>query len=250
MLVTQTASQARLRAINTATATQVGTTISADGLGGGFAGGVEMSADGSRVVAISTTTSASGDSTTSHVTVLNTATGTQVGSTVSYTEGPYDPGNNARSLEVSADGSRAVLIISVHDAATNVNTIQAVTINSATGAKLGSAVALGTAAARPTDSTSGDFTRSTVQMTADGSRSFITLSVSTLLSSGQGNTTSFVVLNTTTGAQLGITRTFAGRDEESHASALGSETRDTGRIHLFARISVPIPSRVTPTSSS
>src|SRR5262249_51652413 len=122
---------------------------------------------------------------TTRVAVIDTATGTQTGSTTTLAGygGPL----------VSADGTHA--LITTSDSATGTNVTRVAVIDTATGTQTGSTVTL-------PGSVSGE-----VQLSADASRALIT---TTEGDATTGFTTQVAVINTLTGVQTGTTLTLDG----------------------------------------
>ena len=193
-----------------ATAGNLATVIRNFTLSGYSSGSAVLSPDGSRSVITTYVRSATG--TTTRVSVINTATGAQIGQTVVLTGTP-----SGVPAQFSADGRRAVVTTYVSTAAGTTTRVSL--IDTATGTQVGTTVTL-------TGSPSG------VQLVnADGSKALIT----TLTTNATEYTTQAVLINTVTGAQIGETVPVNGIP--SHAILLnGNGSRVlvtvTNREHL------------------
>jgi hypothetical protein len=170
--------------INTITGTQIGAVSVPGALSSSL-----LSANGSRALITATPNGVDGKlSNNTRVAVVNTSTGTQIGTTLSLT------GNPSGSL-MSADGTRALIATSNYDPlnfATNVTTWVTV-VNTTTGIQMGTIfnVPGNTIALQP--------------LNADGTRALLTTRVYNPTSSTYS--TRVAVLNTT-GAQTGTTLTI------------------------------------------
>jgi hypothetical protein len=143
-----------------------------------------QSSDGSRVVYTA------GSDADTKVAVFDVASGEQVGHTVTLS------GAGLRTVEFSADGSRATVttrIFDVDPASTEISSTNVAVIDTATGGQVGSTFTL-----------AGD---GSTMMTADGSRAVITSRVHSWVT---GYTTRVAVIDTLGGVQAGSTMTLAG----------------------------------------
>ncbi|WP_059020565.1 hypothetical protein [Mycobacterium sp. M26] len=219
----------RVAVIDAATGRQVGTTLTVPG-SGGPTGATFISADGSRAV-VAPGNYDGGEGGVGYVVpvmVLDTATGQQIGHTVTVPGdvrltalnsdgsrvvvvthshaavidtsngqlvGDVLTGNNLSAV-LTTDGSRAVVTANQHDFV-GVTSWVAV-LDTATGRQVGSTVNL------PSDSTSFSMV-----VTAAGSRAVI--SAYTIESSHRNDTMRVVVIDTATGRQVGTTRDITGR---------------------------------------
>ncbi|MGV0641985.1 Ig-like domain-containing protein [Mycolicibacterium sp. XJ2546] len=217
----------RVRVINTATGAQIGNGLVLTGHQA--LGGALVSPDGSRAV-FSTSHTTSTTNTTS-VAVINTATGNQVGNTLTFSGYGYMqmsddgsrvvvattgkdgntqvavvntaagsavrttlPGGVWREPAFSADGTRVLVNTVVYRLFGNSYTTRLTVFNTGTGKPVGLAVAV---AGRPISTVS----------TPDGTRAVIvTATVVNVFTS----TYRVVAINTTTGRQVGTTLTFSG----------------------------------------
>lgn len=153
-------------------------------------GGIQVSADGTRIVMVTSQVNAD-SSTTTRLAVMNSSTGAKVGSTQSFT--------GSRSfVNSAADGARLVVTTAVATSAGERSTRIAV-INASTGKQLGSTV---TVPGDADDLDDGDTPTPAVQFSADGTRAAVTTLVS-----GASPSSRIAVLNLTNGAQLGTTLT-------------------------------------------
>jgi hypothetical protein len=184
--------------INTATGTQIGNTLALTG--SVFPGSPLWSDDGTRAVIITTTDAAFGG--TTRVSVINTTTGTQTGTTLTLTGSPVWP-------VLSADGTRAVITTYFTDYAAGTSTTRMAVIDTTTGTQTGTTLTL-----------NGLPRGTSVLLSADGTRALIK-TVET--DSATGTTTTRVsVINTTTGTQTGTTLTLTGDSVWPLLSADGS----------------------------
>ena len=190
----------RVAVINTATGQQAGTTLT---LTGGAVSTV-LSADGTRALVTTSVPNTTTGIETSRVTVINTATGALIGTTLAVS------GKLNNTLLVGADDSRAVIITDAYDVydwnPPVTHTTGVTVINTATGAQIGTTI---TVAGSPTGTT---------LFGIDGSRALITTSVSdgtvetshsAVIDTTTGQTTQLAGTDTTTGAQTGATLTVA-----------------------------------------
>lgn len=190
-----TGSTTRVSAINLATGTQIGSTVTLPGDGSSY-GHAIVSADGKRALMASRTYDSATETYSTLVAVINTATGAQVGATLSL--------NGDASAALSADSSRAVIIASASDPGTGTTTRVAV-IDLATGAQSG--FTLTGAWGNPLPG--GDYRQQL--LSADGSRVLLTRAVPDPNNMGK-DTTLVAVINTITGAQTGATATLLGQE--------------------------------------
>ena len=147
----------------------------------GYLGGQVFTPDGTRVVITSDATNWDSGSVATQVAVVNTTTGTQVGTTLTLTGGPLG------SPLLNADGTRAVITTQHGDT-------QVVVIDTATGKQIGTTLTLAGQNALPT------------VLSADGTRALLTTTSSDLVTGG----TRVAVIDTNTGAQIGTTLTLPG----------------------------------------
>nr|WP_255525575.1 hypothetical protein [Mycolicibacterium sp. BK634] len=150
--------------------------------------GLVLSADGRRAVVTSA------ENLSVHVTVFNTATGNQIGSTVTVS------GALARPPVLSADGSRA--LIAMQSGNESGDTVELTAIDTKTGTQSGSTLVL------------SGLTANTL-LTADGSRAVIA-------AVGLYPGTHVAVMDTATGLQLGDTVSLASGLTKATLSADGS----------------------------
>ena len=184
----------RVAVISTATGQQAGTTLTLTGA----PVSTVLSADGTRALITTSTPNTTTGIATTRVTVINTVTAAQVGTTLSLTGSP-----SGGILLVGADDSRALIVtdaFDVYDFSPPVtHNTGVMVINTATGAQVGTTLTL---AGSPTGTT---------PFGTDGSRVLIATSVgdSTVIDTTTGQTTQLAVTDTTTGAQTGTTLTVA-----------------------------------------
>ncbi|MBX7432640.1 hypothetical protein JDV09_11070 [Mycobacterium sp. Y57] len=227
--------------IETATGTQSGATVVLEG--SSFPGTPLVSPDGTRVVRVATTDAAFGGNT--WITVLDPATGAQIGTTTALTGTPVWP-------TLTADGSRAVVTtylsdhtqVAVIDVATGTQTGATITIP---GLPRGSSVLLNAGGDRVVIVTNdGPLTRIATIDTATGTQTGATVAVSGVslwpLLNGTGTralisafdlasgTTSVALIDLATGAQIG-TATFAGPPSGPAITADGSRAVITTRTY-------------------
>lgn len=198
-----TAFTTRVAMINTATGTQIGTTLTLAGYGTGT-----FSADGTRALMTSSTTGAGGDATL--VTSINTVSGAQVGSTVTLA------GNAQTAIPLNASSNRVLIATLLGDSTNGFDTRVAV-VDATTGAQIGAIEAVG----QP--SIGGG-----PLLSADGTRALI----STVDYTAAGWTTYVSVLDTTTGARVGMPIILTGEAMDSKLLAAdGSRALITTNIY-------------------
>ncbi|MDT5096027.1 MAG: hypothetical protein QOH60_5390, partial [Mycobacterium sp.] len=164
--------------INTTTGTQIGTTLT---LTGGSSSSLVLSPDGTRALFTTGAYSATTNTTTTRVAVLNTSTGTQTGTILTLN------GVSVYGPTFSPDGSRVLITTDVVTTVDNV-----AVINTVTGTQTGTTLTVnGALLYAPT-------------LSPDGSRAVITARDYT------ADTTGMTVFNMTTGTQIGTTLTLAG----------------------------------------
>jgi hypothetical protein len=188
-LVVTTAAGAptRVRTIDTATGTQIGTTLVLTG----ELSSLPFSPDGTRAMIKTTVTDpATGTITASQVVVINTTTGTQIGTTITLTGVPMGV-----STLMSVDGTRAVIKTTVTDPATGAASTQVAVINTITGTQIGTTLTLVGGPLWPV-------------LSPDGSRALITTYVRDPATGAYS--TRVTVINTATGIQAGTTLSFTG----------------------------------------
>lgn len=195
----------RVRVIDTATGRQVGSTQSLLGAPRYYNYEPLVSADGSRVVI---TTSVTGwfSSATTRVTVINTATGRRVGSTVRLS------GNQPRPPVMNIAGTRAVITTSSDDLGTSKSITRIAVIDSATGARIGDTVTLvGSPTVYPTSSP---------VFNVAGTRALV---LATVIDPSAGTgATRVATIDTTTGKQVGPTLILGGGDTPEQVTAAGA----------------------------
>lgn len=176
---------ARVSVIDTATGAQVGATVAIDGWLSNGPDALLLTADGSRAVVTTAAYDAGTGVTVNRVAVINTVTGSQLGSTVT--------GSMSGSPLLSSDGTR-VLLTATEGNLVDGFTAQSVVIDTSTGAQVGVTI---TVAGQP----------SWRLLTVTGSRAVI----------GTWNTeltvdsiTRVAVIDMATGTQAGTTVTFPG----------------------------------------
>jgi VCBS repeat-containing protein len=227
----------RVSLINTATGRQTGATVALTGIPSGLP--AQFSADGSRAVVATSVSTAAG--TTTRVSLINTATGAQTGTTVTF------DGNPAGVQLVSVDGSNALVTTMITTASGTAT--RAAVFNTSTGIQTGTTVtvqgipegillnakgdrALVTAVEQTDrfttrvvviDTTTGTQTDKTLefagygtpQFSADGTRALI---ATTAYDPTTGTDVARIsVIDTATGAQIGATHTFAGANVGTRA---------------------------------
>lgn len=219
-LYTQTT---RVAVVDVATGAQVGTTTTTAITQSGSYGTSQSTSDGTRVVRTTREdTVVDGITTyTTRVVVFDTATGSQVGATITLAGSSAD----YSGLRLSADGTRAVVSTSerVYDSNVGyyVETTRVVVVDTATGAQVGATTML---AGRP------DVTR----LTADGSRAVVTTEEGVYDRNNYTTvyTTRVAVIDTATGARLG-TATTSGRDSITQLTADGNRAILTARQETY-----------------
>jgi YVTN family beta-propeller protein len=209
-------STTRVAVIDTASGSQVGTTFT---ITGPHPAGVQLSADGTRVLI----TSSAYDATGTRVVVLNTATATQVGTTFTLTGGG--------SAQFIANDSRALITTAAYSQSTSTTTTRVAVLNTTTGTQAGATLLLagsGSAALSPDgthalfltnaevaaiNAVTGTATTATLtgswsleRWSANGSRAMI----SSRVTDAAGTITRVAVIDATTGAQTGTTLTITG----------------------------------------
>ena len=172
----------RVSVVNTATGAQVGTTVALTGTPSGIP--AQFSTDGSRAVVITYVSTSEG--TTTRISLINTATGAQVGTTSTLTGSPAD----VRLL--NADGSRALITTTITDA-TGTTTTQAALIDTATGAQTGRTISI-----------DGLWSHA-ILLNSNGSRALVTTVEQT-----DHFVTRIAVIDTATGLPAGTTLEFIG----------------------------------------
>ena len=207
----------RVAVIDTTTGTQIGdTTVVA-----GSPGGTQYAADGTRIVQ---TTSGYDDATGAYATrvaVIDTVTGTQVGTTTALA-------GYSRGTQLSADGTRVVQTAqeSIYDNTTSTYTYttRVAVIDVTTGVQVGS-----TTTSSVTQNNSGG-----TQFTADGTRAIHTTQEETFVNGWRTYTTRVAVVDTATGAQVGTTTTLAGYSHGTRLSADGTRAVQTTSEETYA----------------
>ncbi|ULE33674.1 Ig-like domain-containing protein [Mycobacterium sp. IDR2000157661] len=212
----------RVAVVDTVTGTQVGDTITRTG----SYIATQYSADGTRLVlttAESAIDSAAGTSTpTVRVTVVNPATGQQVGPDLTLA-GQY------RTTEFGADGTAAITAQeSIRDEETGsyTYTTRVAVIDLTTGDRVGDVT---------TVAYYGSSEGWSSMSTPDGTRIVRTISEQTYdeATSSHVETTRVVVIDTTDGQQVGTTVTLAGRDASFQLTADGSRAVVTTREQRY-----------------
>jgi hypothetical protein len=200
--------------IDTASGSQVGNTFIATGA---HQAAVQLSADGTRALITSS------DSTGTHVAVLNTTTGAQVGKTVTIAGGG--------SAQLIASGSRALIVTNAYSSSTNSTVTRVAVLNTGTGTQVGSTLTLtggGSVALSPdgahavvttatnvvaidtvTGATATALTGSwqLERWSADGSRALVS---SRVTDAAGAASTRVAVIDLVTGAQTGTTLNVPG----------------------------------------
>ena len=164
---------------DTATGRQVGTPVTISGAPRYYEYQTSVSADGTRVVITTTATNQQTGATTG-VTLIDTATGRQVGKTVTLA------GNQASATVTNAAGTRALITTTSDDLATT----RFAVVDTTTGAQLGTTVSL---AGAPTI-----YPTMSPVLNAAGTRALV-------ITSGR-----IAVIDTATGLQIGNTLTVTG----------------------------------------
>lgn len=158
---------------------------------------IELNANGSR--ALLTTPgyiSSAGGWTDSQVSVIDTATGAQLGTTLTF------PGDHEAMLSV--DRTRVVTVTATSDSATGADTTQVTAVNLATGAQTITTLdGLWSIPLRGPD-------YGTALSSTDGSRVLLTRGITNPTTNR--TTTQLVVINTSTSAQIGATLTLPGQE--------------------------------------
>lgn len=171
--------------IDLATGTQAGPTITlTDRLTS-----VELSPDGSRALLSGYTRDDNTGVYTNRIAVIDLATGSQKGTTVTFT------GDLSLILPVTANADHVLLSINFYDGRTSTNTLRVIVIDSTTGAQLGDGLEL-----------TGHQALGAALISPDGSRAVFSTSHLT----STADTTSVAVINTATGNQVGTTLKFSG----------------------------------------
>ncbi|ODQ95249.1 Ig-like domain-containing protein [Mycolicibacterium holsaticum] len=171
--------------IDLATGTQAGPTITlTDRLTS-----VKLSPDGSRALLGGVTRDENTGVYTHRIAVIDLATGSQKGTTVTFT------GDLSLILPVTANADHVLLSINSYEVGTRTNTLRVIVIDSTTGAQIGDGLEL-----------TGDESLGAALISPDGSRAVFSTSHLT----STANTTSVAVINTATGNQVGTTLTFSG----------------------------------------
>ena len=255
-----TGTTTRVAVINTTTGAQTGTTLT---LTGEPSVNLALSADGSRALITTRAYDPAAGNYTTRVAVINTAAGTQTGTTVTLTGDPSTP-------LFSADGTRAVITTTpyIYDPATNATRVAV--IDTITGAQTGTTFTLpgllsgspvlsangtralittyvddsatGTSTSRVAviNTTTGTQTGATItltgsptwlQLSADGTRALITTTTSPGVYDPATNATRVAVIYTTTGTQTGTTLTITGEPSASLFSADGTRALITTAIY-------------------
>lgn len=175
----------RVVVVNPTTGARIGSAVT---LSGTPTGAPILNAAGTRAL-ITATTSSWLTGTTTRATIIDTATGARVGSTVTLTGTPF------LASQLSTDGARALVTTSSYSWFTRRTTTRATLVNTGTGARVGSAVAVAGSPAA-------------ALITADGARAVVA-TYSTIFDPAN-NKVQVAVLNAATGAQLGTTVAVAG----------------------------------------
>jgi YVTN family beta-propeller protein/VCBS repeat-containing protein len=152
-----------------------------------------LSPDGTRAVIVTPVTNAYTLAKTTRVVVINTATGKQVGSTLTLTGGGGAPVFNG-------DSSRVLITTTVPNTTTGIETTRVTVINTATGAQTGTPLTL-------SGSPSG-----IRLLGADGSRALITTDAYDVYDwdGTVAHSTGVAVINTATGTPVGTALTITG----------------------------------------
>ena len=175
--------------IDTTTGRQVGTPLTLSGAPRYSSMVPLVSADGSHALVTTAATNWFTGTTTTQVTVIDTATGRQVGKTVSLA------GNQPGPPVMNAAGTRVLITTTSDDLGTSATTTRASVIDTTTGAQIGTTVSLvGPPTVYPTMSP---------VLNADGTRALVV--TYGYNSATSANTTQVAVINTTTGNQVGNT---------------------------------------------
>lgn len=230
--------------IDVITGRQLGDTFTLNGEAAGFP---QLDPTGTRVVIRAT----DGENNLTRVAVLDVATGQQVGSTVtlvgyqSQDEEPEEGSEGRSDLALTADGTRAVLVT---HAATGPQVVRVSIVDLATGAQIGSPVAVngdtnvplllgpGRAVLTSYPST-GPGTRLTVIDTGTGTQIGATVALTgdlvdtrfaaggtrITVVTGTSNSTQVIVIDAATGAQLGTPLSLSGRPSGSPRLVAGGD---------------------------
>lgn len=185
--------------IDTVTGSQVGTTLTLPGPVSSSGDAIPVIAADGRAV-ITTVSDVGTPAEVTHVTVIDTATGTQIGST-------FSRAGEALQTAVVGGGSRAVLVHRSHAESTEQEQIWATVVDTATGTQVGEAVTLPGGSAV------------TIRENAAGTR--ITLSATSTPSSNLPTRT-LTAIDTVTGQQVGQTLTLSGGRFAQGVSADGN----------------------------
>lgn len=176
----------RVTVIDAVTGAQVGATTV---LVGGLAS-AQLSPDGSHALLSGFTRDANTGVYTTRIAVINLVTGTQKGTTLTFT------GELSEVLPVTANANHVLLSLNSYDGRTSTNTLRVRVIDTATGAQIGNGLVL-----------TGHQALGAALVSSDGSRAVFSTSHTT----GTTNTTTSVaVINTATGNQVGTALTFNG----------------------------------------
>ena len=187
--------------LDTTHGAQVGTTLSLTG----EPTALLSTAKGSRAVIITEVYDPTTRSQKARVTVIDSITGTQTGTTVTVDGAPY----SQIVQRLSADGSRAVISTSSYDLSTGASTTRVAVIDTATGAQIGSTLTLA-GSQYVTDS----YPHGSPLLSVDGKRALIVTT--------SAGTTGVTAIDTTTGAQIGDTLTLTGELSSLPFSADGT----------------------------
>ncbi|MGH3580795.1 MAG: beta strand repeat-containing protein, partial [Mycobacterium sp.] len=198
----------RVAVINASTGKQVGSALSLQG-SAYLPDALQFNADGSRaILTLDGYSDVSGDA-VRRLTLVNTLTGARVGTTREYANAQSDDDFNfvdPVTIDSNVDGSRLIVTTTGIDPDSNVETAQVTIINTATGTDVGTTTVTGVL-------------YNPVSYNADSSRAIIAY-VTNL--NGTTSTTHVLVLNVSTGAQVGFTVDHVGAGA-AHLSDDGSQ---------------------------
>jgi YVTN family beta-propeller protein/VCBS repeat-containing protein len=188
----------RVAVISTSTGLQTGATLTLNG-----AGSTDVSADGKRaLLTVSDRTADNRD--IARVAVIDTTTGM-----TTFTPLTFSNQSTFGSRLINPDGSRALIVTNEYDGRTSINTTRMMTIDTATGAQIGTTTSL------------TGFMNGGVQLSPDGRRAVVITASSNFVTTGVP-TTQVAVINPMTGTQIGTTLTLNSNSGLVLLSADGS----------------------------
>jgi len=188
----------RVAVISTSTGAQTGSTLTLNGVSS-----IDVSADGRRaLITVSDRTADNRD--VARVAVIDTTTGL-----TTFTPQTLLGQSTFGSRLVGTDGSRALIVMNVYDGRTSINTTRLMTIDTATGAQIGTTTSL------------TGFMNGGAQLSPDGRRIVVVTSSSNFVTTGVP-TTQVAVIDPTAGTQVGTTLTLNSNSASALLSADGS----------------------------